>query len=555
MTKPRALPALLVALALAACGGDRGAADSAGGDPQVPEAERFGGTAVAALGQDIADINPLTSTDNNANQVNMFVLFTPVIRYDERFQPQPALARSWELNADTTELTFHLRDDVRWHDGRRTTAHDLKLAYDLARDPATGYANSSFWAHYGEASVPDSFTFRVKMQPHAEYLDPWRTFFAVPRHVLGGVAPAELKNHPFSTRQPLGNGPFRFVSREPGQSWTFEANRDYPEALGGRPYLDRLVIRVIPDATARLTELLTGRVDYYVQVTPEQTPRLEQSGVARLVTFPFRSYVFVGWNARQERFRDPRVRRALTMAVNKQGIIDGVLYGHGEVARSSVPRIFWQYDSTAAAGLDFDPEGAKRLLAEAGWSDRDGDGIVENARGEPFRFQLKTNQGNLERKDITEVIQSDLRRVGVDAQPTLVEFGTLIDQLNTTREFDAVVMGWVTEFRPDDADLFACDKLEGLYQWVAYCDPQADRLRDSLARVVDRAAAKPLWSRYQRRIAEGQPYTFLYFQERLEGVSNRLRNVKPDARGDFVGVAEWWIQPGARPGGKPETST
>jgi peptide/nickel transport system substrate-binding protein len=110
----------------------------------------------------------------------------------------------------------------------------------------------------------------------------------------------------------------------------------------------------------------------------------------------------------------------------------------------------------------------------------------------------------------------------------------------------------VTEFRPDDADLFACDKIEGRYQWVAYCDPEADRLRDSLSRVVDRAAAKPLWSRYQRRIAEGQPYTFLYFQERLEGVSNRLRNVKPDARGDFVGVAEWWILPGARPGGKPE---
>lgn len=548
MTKLTTAAILLLLLPLAACGGDRGSAGPSGGDPEVPEAERFGGTAVAALGQDIADINPLTSTDNNANQMNMFVLLTPVIRYDGEFQPQPALARSWEVNSDTTELTLHLRDDVRWHDGVKTTAYDLKFAYDLARNPETGYANSSFWTHYGEATAPDSFTFKVKMRPHSEYMDPWRTFFAVPRHVLEGVPASELKNHPYSTRQPLGNGPFRFVSRVPGQSWTFEANRDYPQELGGRPYLDRLVVRIIPDATARLTELLTGRVDYYVQVTPEQTPRLEASGVARLVTFPFRSYVFIGWNGRQERFRDPRVRRALTMAINKQGIIDGVLYGHGEVARSSVPSIFWQYDSTVAAGLDYDPEGAKRLLAEAGWTDRDGDGIVENERGEPFRFQLKTNQGNLERKDITEVVQSDLRKVGVDAQPTLVEFGTLIDQLNTTRNFDAVVMGWVTEFRPDDADLFACDKIDGRYQWVAYCDPQTDRLRDSLTRIVDRDAAKPLWARYQQRIAEGQPYTFLYFQERLEGVANRLRNVHPDARGDFAGVDEWWILPGARRG-------
>src|SRR5687767_13826745 len=165
---------------LAACGGgDRqargGGADSTAAEPDVPEAERYGGTAVVALGADISDMNPVTSADNNANNVQMFVLFTPVVYYKENLEPVPGLARSWELNSDSTELTFHLRNDVYWQDGPKTTAHDLKLAYDLSREPATQFPNSSFWTYYGDATVPDSFTFRVRLRPHADYMDPWRT--------------------------------------------------------------------------------------------------------------------------------------------------------------------------------------------------------------------------------------------------------------------------------------------------------------------------------------------------------------------------------------------
>lgn len=543
----------LLALALlAACGGGddqkgrpRAAADDG---PEVPEAERFGGTAVVALPSDISDISPLTSTDNNANNVQTFVLFTPVVYYNERLEPVPGLARSWSLNADSTELTFNLRDDVFWHDGPRTTAHDLKLAYDLARDPETGFANSSFWTYYGDAAVPDSFTFRVRLRPHAEFMDPWRTFFAVPGHILRGVKPAQLRSHAWSTSSPVGNGPFRFVSRRQGQEWVFAAYENFPRELGGRPYLDRLVIRVIPEATTRLTELLNGTVDYYVSVPAEQADRVKASPDARLVSFRNRAYAMVAWNQRREMFRDPRVRQALTLAINKQGIIDGVLHGYGEVAHTSIPNLFWQADSTAGRGMEYDPARARRLLAEAGWTDRNGDGIVENAQGQPFRFTLKTNSGNPERKDIVEVVQSDLRKVGVDAQPQLVEFNTLISQLNDVerRDFDAVVMGWIAEFKIDDQNLFHCDRRDEPYQWVGYCNPRTSALIDTLFLVPDRQQAKPLWAEYQRLIAQDQPYTFIYFQHRLEGVRNRLRNVHPDARGDLVGVSRWYILPRER---------
>lgn len=540
------LPLLALGL-LAACDADaRAATERLAAD--VPEEQRYGGTAVVSNLADIPDVNPLTSTDHTASQVQLYLLFMPLLAYDENFQPVPRLARSWELNADTTLLTFHLRDDVFWHDGVKTTAHDLKFSYDRARHPETGFANTAFWTHYGEMEVVDSFTVRIRMTPHADFLDPWRAFAPVPQHILRDVAPAQLRNHPFSTTQPLGNGPFRFVSRQPGQNWVFEANPDFPQELGGRPYLDRIVYRVVPEPTTQLTELLTGGTDYYLQPPSEHAQRLQSAPNTRLVSYPDRYFVVVAWNQRRPMFADARVRRALTMAINRPAIVEGVLYGFGEVANATVPPIFWQHDPEAGADLEYNPERARQLLAEAGWDDRNGDGILENEQGQPFRFTIRTNKGNQVRADIAEVVQSDLRRVGIDAQPQIVEWGALLEQLQTPsrRDFDATIIGWVTEFRIDDTDLFHCEKLDEPYQWVGYCDPQADRLLDTLPRIVSRDASRPLWQQYQRKIAEDQPFTFLYFVERLAGVSNRLQNVDPDARGDWVGAERWFLLPDQR---------
>ena len=172
----------------------------------------------------------------------------------------------------------------------------------------------------------------------------------------------------------------------------------------------------------------------------------------------------------------------------------------------------------------------------------------ENAAGRPFQFTIKTRQGDQTRIDIAARVQSDLRKVGILAEPRVLEWGTLLDQINDPerRDFDAVLIGWVTEFRLDDTDLFHCEKRDEPFQWVGYCDPATDRMLETLPTIIDREVAKPLWSEYQRKIAHDQPYAVLFFQERLEGVHERLRNVHPDARGDWVGVSDWWLLPGSR---------
>ena len=549
------LSAVLALAVLAACGGggDRkgggggGGAEQAENLPDVPEAQRRGGTLVVGAIGDIPDINPMTSTDHTANQIQQFVLFAPLLTYNEKFEPVPWLARSWEVNADTTELTFRLRNDVYWHDGRKTTAEDVKFSYDLARNSQTGFPNTAFWTHYGEAQAVDSFTFRVKLEPHAEFLDPWRSFAPVPKHVLEGVNPAQIREHPFGTSRPVGNGPYRFASRAPNQSWTFEANDRWPAELGGRPYLDRIVYRVVPEVTTLLTELLSGRIHYYIAPNPDQAEQIEASPNTRLLSFADRAFLIIGWNQRREFFKDVRVRRALTMAIDREAIIQGVRRGFGELANSTVPPFYWNYDPQAGADLKHDVEGAKRLLAEAGWRDTDGDGILDKD-GKPFRFEILTNNANRERQDILEVVQAQLSQVGIAAQPRALEWGTVLDRINdpVRRDFDAVAIGWVTEFRIDDSDLFSCDKLNDPYQWVGYCDRETEVYLDTLPKIADRAAAKPLWERYQRKISADQPYTFLYFTRRLEGASVHMRNVNPDARGDWVGAGKWYLAPQGR---------
>lgn len=549
----RAAPLMAAAL-MAACGGGSGGGAQKGAaadrDAQVPEAQRRGGTAVVAAIGEIPDMNPLTGTDQTSDNIRQFLLFTPLITYNEKLEPVPYLARSWEVNKDTTQLTFHLRNDIYWQDGVKTTAYDVKFSYDLVRDPDTGYPNLAFWDSYGEATVPDSFTFVVKMKPHADYMDPWRSFEPAPEHVLKGTPPAQIRNHPFSTRAIVANGPFKFVSHTEGQSWVFAANDRWPADLGGRPYLDRIVFRPIPEPTTLLTELLNGNIDYYIAPSPDQADQIEQSPAARLVSFPDRSFAVISWNERKPMFADVNVRRALTMAIDRQAIVQGVRRGFGQLANSTVPPFYWNFDPQAGSELKYDPQGAKQLLAQAGWRDTNGDGILDKD-GQPFSFTLYTNSGNRERQDITEIVQAQLKAVGVNAQPRVLEWGALLDKLQREpRTYDAAVVGWVTEFRIDDSDLFSCRKLKDPFQWVGYCDPQTQRYLDTLPKIADRTAAKPLWAEYQKKISHDQPFTFLYFVRRLEGVHERLRNVHPDARGDWVGAARWYLDPRMRRPGR-----
>jgi peptide/nickel transport system substrate-binding protein len=534
---------LAMVLLMAACGGG----EPAGEGPGAAGAPVDGGTAVMATVSDFDAFNELVSTDYDTNQTMSFMLFTNLVKLDEEMNYEPYLADSFWMSEDGLSLTFRIRDGMMWHDGVPVTADDVIWTYEMSVNEQIAYANLAYFQYVSRVVKVDDRTVRFEFDTvHSDALMDFTEWSPMPKHLLEDIPPADMRNAPFN-RQPVGNGPFRFVSWESNQQVVFEANTDF---VLGRPHIDRVVVRVIPEQTTELTELLTGGIDFMRAVPPAEMRRVEESDDVHAVTYPARSYTFLAWNLRNPLFENAEVRRALTMGIDRQQIVDALLYGYGTVAVSDVMPFQWEFNDELEP-WPYDPEQAREMLATEGWTDHDGDGIIDKD-GRPFRFTLGTNQGNDLREDIVVIVQNDLKQLGIDVEPRLVEWNTFITDLKA-KNFEAAVSGWSTDFKFNPTDLFSTEAIEGKYNYPSYSNPVADSLMEQALMTLDREEAKPLWIRYSEIIHEDQPYTFLYYLEERLGVNNRLQGVTADARGHLVSVSEWWIPENMqyRSGGPP----
>ena len=525
-------PIGLFSLLIIGCGGG----EPAGEGPDVAEAPVDGGTAIISTVSDFDAFNELVSTDYDTNQTMSYILYMNLIQLDEEMNYRPYLADSFWMAEDGMSLSFRMRDGVTWHDGTPVTADDVVWTYEMSVNPDIAYANSAYFQYVTRAVKADDRTVRFEFRSaHSDAPMDFTEWSIMPKHLLEDISAADMRNAPFN-RNPVGNGPFRFVSWQSNQQVVFEANPDF---VFGRPHLDRIVVRIIPEQTTELTELLTGGVDFMRAVPPAEMHRVEDSDDLYAITYPARSYTFLVWNTRNPLFESAKVRRALTMAINRQEIVEALLYGYGTVAVSDAMPFQWEFNE-ALEPWPYDIEEARRLLAEEGWTDHDGDGIIDKD-GRPFRFTLRTNQGNDLREDIVVIVQNALQQVGIDAQPQMVEWNTFITDLKD-KKFEAAVSGWSVDFKFNPTDTFSTEAIEaGQYNYPSYSNPTADSLMHLALSTLDREQAKPLWNQYSEIIHQDQPYTFLYYLNERVGVNNRLRSVEADARGHLINAAEWWI--------------
>jgi peptide/nickel transport system substrate-binding protein len=554
----------LLVLLLAACGSADSGLHSGAVAEAVPESERYGGTAVVLAAEDPRTMNPLAAFGTSDQAIQRHVLFMPLLKRSMDREFIPWLAERWDtvrVAPDTLALTFHLRRDVAWHDGVPVTAEDVEFTFERAVDPRTGFWEAHLFDRYSRrVELVDSHTIRFRLQPRSDFLTGWHALPPVPKHILAGTPPERLASHPFGTREPVGNGPFRFARWLPSQEWVFEANPEFPAALGGRPYLDRVVFRVVPDAVAARTELLTRAADIWSLgwELPTAAGLAGEPGI-RLLSSTGPVWRSIAWNTRHPLFDTAETRRALTLALDRETIAQAIGPGLAIPGRSTVTPEHWSFDPDAPAALSYDPEAAKRLLAAAGWRDRDGDGVLEDEQGRPFRFTLRTPAGSLASKELAEMVQAQLRRIGVRVDVHLVEVATLIQDAERhvnargerERRFDAVTYTHNDGPLKDDTPILHSRTRHDPGHWTGYADPRLDRLLDTLASLTDRHTALPLWREYQRLIEEEAPYTVLYYPMSVVAVRTRLQGIEGEYRGMLSNVHRWWILPGERRAGEP----
>ena len=528
-------------------------ADAAPTTPNTPPSANVAGQPVRGdwvvyqIPADPDSLNQITSQDDAGREIgNLNITENLLWQNPVTFKLEPCVASSWEISANQMVYTFHLRHDVKWHDGVPFTAEDVKFSFDKIMDPKVDAAPLRlYFSNIKSCEVVDPYT--VRFTATERYFKTLEALGAgelplLPKHAFDHGDPDFNKNN--FGRAPIGTGPYKFVKWDTGEQIVLERNDDYWGPKNHYP--KRIVYQVISESSTATQLLKKGEIDLINGMNPIQWERelAHSRSVSRIkrIVYPFPAYSYLGFNLRKPLFTDIRVRHAIDLLIPRSEILSQIYLNQYASECSG-------YDAPASPDYNHDvpptpedPALAQKLLAEAGWKNDHGDGILYK-NNQPLSFTVLYPSGGSAAEKVLELMQESFRRAGISMQLDRLEFPQLISKVNDWK-FEVTLSGWALDVPNGDPYQLWHSSQADIKQssnFIGFKDPAADKLIAAGRLEYDDAKRSVIYRQLHKLIHDDYPVCFLFNPHTILVYSNRFQNVSIFAPRPCFDLTSWWV--------------
>ena len=475
-------------------------------------------------------INPIL-THSSISAMLKGIIFDGLIKLNEEMEPVPNLALCWENSPDGITWIFHLRRDVKFHDGTELTAEDVKFTFDKINDPSINSPYISIFKNFKVVNVKDRYTVEIHLKEPLPSLPFYLDVGILPKHLLVGkdLRKAEFNYHP------IGTGPFRM------HNWSkdeiiLKANEDY---FKGKPYLNKVIAKFFKGQRTVWAELMRENVDFVFPPYSKNYDIIEKIPDFRVYSFLNPYYYIFALNENEKCFSQKEVRQALNYSINKKKIVAKVLRGKGRVSSGTIYPLSWAYYLDISP-YPYDPKEALELLKEAGWQDTNENHILDKD-GREFEFVLLIVGGDDVARECALHIQQQLLDIGIRITVKPLTFSIMYEKFLSTKKFDAALLSIISDDPDKNYLLWHSSQIDNGFNVFSYKNKKIDEFLDKGRTALDNEERRRIYLQFQREIHDDPPGVFLFWRDYLVGIHKRFKGVKISPTGILNNINEWYV--------------